>query len=102
MRQRHDTPWKINASFLDSEDFIEETMHALERVCWENYKTVFRDSARMLGLRKSDEDQQARVHLTDTLKTLLEEERSPGSFGKDIRYREELFWPSWKSGTGGQ
>ncbi|KAG0434579.1 hypothetical protein HPB47_019003 [Ixodes persulcatus] len=88
----------MNAGFLDSEDFVEETRRARDRVseggtdavCLENYKTAFRDSARSLGLRKSSEDRQARVHLTDTLKTLLEEvARSPGSFGEYVRYCKE-------------
>ncbi|KAM7308053.1 hypothetical protein ISCGN_011688 [Ixodes scapularis] len=43
MRQRHDTPWKINASFLDSEDFTEETKHALEGVPEGGADVVFTD-----------------------------------------------------------
>ncbi|EEC14891.1 hypothetical protein IscW_ISCW011424 [Ixodes scapularis] len=61
---RRDTPWKMNSSILESEDFIEETRRALERlsegsadaVSWGNFKSVLRESAS----EKSAEERKAR------------------------------------------
>lgn len=110
MRQRHDTPWKINASFLDSEDFTEETKHALEGVpeggadvvCWENYKTVFCDSARVLGLRKSAEDQQARTTSRTYSRHCWKRSAALGPSERTLGTARSSFGPSWKSGIGRQ
>ncbi|KAM7291465.1 hypothetical protein ISCGN_028038 [Ixodes scapularis] len=98
VRARRDTPWKMNFSILESEDFIEETRRALQNleeggadaVSWEEFKIKLRDTACALGRRRGAEERQARIHLTNTLKALLEEEESsPGSFSDDIKLCKE-------------
>ncbi|CAN7943003.1 unnamed protein product [Ixodes hexagonus] len=93
-RGRRDTAWKMNASVLEEEEFVEETKHALGRlvetevdaVSWEQFKVQIRESASALGRRKAAEARLARDHLTGTLKILLEEEeQNPGAFREDIK-----------------
>ncbi|KAM7298890.1 hypothetical protein ISCGN_019457 [Ixodes scapularis] len=97
-RARRDTPWKMNSSILESEDFIEETRRALrnleeggaDAVSWEEFKIKLRNAACALGRRRGAGERQARIHLTNTLKALLEEEESsPGSFSDDIKLCKE-------------
>ncbi|KAM7310795.1 hypothetical protein ISCGN_007703 [Ixodes scapularis] len=98
VRARRDTPWKMNSSILESEDIIEETRRVLQNleeggadaVSWEEFKIKLRDAACALGRRRGAEERQARIHLTNTLKALLEEkESSPGSFSDDIKLCQE-------------
>ncbi|XP_040071910.1 uncharacterized protein LOC120844276 [Ixodes scapularis] len=86
---RRDAPWKMNAGLLDSEEFIKETRRALQNleeggadaVSWGEFKIKLRDAACALGRHRGAEERQVRIHLTNTLKALLEEEESSlGSF----------------------
>ncbi|KAM7287947.1 hypothetical protein ISCGN_031638 [Ixodes scapularis] len=95
---RRDAPWKMNVGLLDSEEFIEETRRALQNleeggadaVSCEEFKIKLRDAACAFGRRRGAEERQARIHLTNTLKALLEEEESsPGSFSVDIKLCKE-------------
>ncbi|CAN7938910.1 unnamed protein product, partial [Ixodes hexagonus] len=67
-RRRRRTAWKVNASVLEEEEFLEETRHALGRlaetsvdaVSWEQFKVQIRESASSLGHRKAAEARLAR------------------------------------------
>ncbi|KAM7307410.1 hypothetical protein ISCGN_011046 [Ixodes scapularis] len=97
-RARRNTTWKMNASVLESEEFVGKTRCALERlvesgvdaVTWESFKANLRESACAFGRRRAAEARETRIHLAKTLRMLLEEEeQNPGTFADDIKNCKE-------------
>ncbi|KAM7285004.1 hypothetical protein ISCGN_031994 [Ixodes scapularis] len=97
-RARLNTTWKMNASVLESEEFVGKTRCALERlvesgvdaVTWESFKANLRESACAFGRRRAAEARETRIHLAKTLRMLLEEEeQNPGTFADDIKNCKE-------------